>query len=55
VWTYSRSRTELSVTVEMFEPAAPGVKRGIEAEAERLADLLGGPMAIAYDKVVFGG
>jgi hypothetical protein len=55
VWTYSRSRTELTVTVDTFEPVALRVRKGIEAEAERLADLLGGPLALTYDKVVFGG
>ena len=55
VWTYNRSRTELSVTVDAFGPVAPKVKRGIEVEAERLADLLGGPLALRFDKVVFGG
>ncbi|MGA7732021.1 MAG: winged helix DNA-binding domain-containing protein [Chloroflexia bacterium] len=55
VWTYSRTRTELSITVDPFEPVAPKVKSGIEAEAERLADLLGGPLELSYDKVVFGG
>ena len=55
VWTYGRSRTELTVTVDTFEPAAPKVKKGIKVEAERLADLLGGPLALTYDKVVFGG
>lgn len=55
VWTYNRSRTALSVTVDTFEPAGTKVRRGIEAEAERLSDLLGGPMELKFDTVTFGG
>lgn len=55
VWNYTRSRTELGITIELFEEAGPRVKKEIEAEAERVTELLGGPLELAYDTVAFGG
>jgi hypothetical protein len=49
VWTYDRQGDQLRVQVEMFAPLAAGIKRGIEAEAERLSDFLNMPTVLVYE------
>ncbi|HST05004.1 MAG TPA: winged helix DNA-binding domain-containing protein [Chloroflexia bacterium] len=57
VWGYVRNPKGLQITVDLFEPATPPreIVRGIEAEAEHLAGLLGRPLELHFDKITFGG
>jgi hypothetical protein len=57
VWGYERGTNGLKVTVDIFDqtPASPKVIAGIEAEAEYLTGLLGGPLDLRFDTIPFGG
>jgi hypothetical protein len=57
VWGYERGTNGLKVTVDIFEqtPATPEIISGIEAEAEYLTGLLGGPLNLRFDTITFGG
>jgi hypothetical protein len=57
VWGYERGTNGLKVTVDIFEqtPAIPEIISGIEAEAEYLTGLLGGPLDLRFDTITFGG
>ena len=54
VWESARQRAGLVVRVEELSPFSPAVKRGVEAEARRLAGFLEAPaVEIRYDGVSF--
>jgi len=57
VWGYERGTNGLKVAVDLFEqtPATTEVIAGIEAEAEYLTGLLGGPLDLRFDTITFGG
>ena len=57
VWGYERGTNGLKVTVDLFEQtlASPEAIAGIEAEAEYLTGLLGGPLGLRFDTITFGG
>ena len=48
VWSHERTGTRLSVTIEPFAKQPPWVRRGAEAEAERLAAHLGGSLELTW-------
>lgn len=48
LWEQEKKRSGVSVSVEMFRPPAPEVKRGIEAEIERLSAFLDEPVELRY-------
>jgi hypothetical protein len=49
VWTWERKGSKLTVAVEPFETFPVAVRKGIEAEAERLAGFLGGTLELSVD------
>lgn len=49
IWTYDRQGNQVNVQIQMFAPAAAEVKRGIEAEAERLGNFLNMPAVLVYE------
>jgi hypothetical protein len=55
VWEHKKGNKAITVTVEMFRKPTAEVKRGIEAEAERLGDLLGAPAEVTYGPITHGG
>jgi hypothetical protein len=55
VWEHKKGNKATKVTVEMFRKPTAEVKKGIEAEAERLGDLLGGPAEVTYGPITHGG
>jgi hypothetical protein len=48
VWQYERQRGQIQVRIEMFTPSSPVVQDQIAAEAARVGDFLGGPVALEY-------
>jgi uncharacterized protein YcaQ len=48
VWRHERKGRRLTVAIEPFVKPTAKVRRGAEAEAERLADFLGGDLALAW-------
>lgn len=48
VWEQEKKRSEIIVTVAMFEPASAKVKEGIETEIARLGEFLGGEAKVVY-------
>ena len=55
VWEHKKNSKATAVTVEMWREPAARVKREIEAEAERLGDLLGAPTDLTYGTIALGG
>lgn len=47
-WGHEQAGTRLRVEVSPFQPLAPAVRAGVEAEAERLAGYLGGNLAVNW-------
>lgn len=47
VWKYEKKRSQIDVQVEMFAHPTSTVKEGIEAEAERLGEFLGGEVHLS--------
>ena len=48
-WTYKKGPGGLGVRVVLFAPLPAAGRRQLEAEAERLAEFLGGPLTLAVD------
>lgn len=48
VWEYGKRRSQSVVKVQMFSPATARVRRGIEAEVERLGAFLNTAVALEY-------
>jgi hypothetical protein len=48
VWRHERSGRRLSVEIEPFAAAPAWVRRGAEAEAERLAGFVGGALSVSW-------
>jgi hypothetical protein len=48
-WEQKRRGQDTIVNIRAFEPLAPGVRRRIVAEAERLTGFLGGDVAVRYE------
>jgi hypothetical protein len=48
VWEYETRKDQTLLKVRMFTPPAPPIRRGIEAEAERLASFLATRMAVEF-------
>ncbi len=48
-WEYDSQRSQTTVKVSMFKPAAAGVKEGIAAEAERLGNFLNTKVVLVYE------
>jgi len=45
VWEYDKQRSPITVTIDLFAPVRAEIQAGIEAEARRLGDFLGGDIA----------
>ena len=48
-WTYKKDPRGLTVVVMLFAPLPAAARRQLKAEAERLAEFLGGPLTLAFD------
>jgi hypothetical protein len=55
VWEHKKGSKTTTVTVEMWRKPTAEVKKGIEAEAERLGELLAGPADVTYGPITHGG
>lgn len=49
VWDYKTKGKQMVVKVEMFESATKQVRKGVEAEAERLGEFLGSKVVVEYN------
>jgi hypothetical protein len=49
VWKYERKGKRLLVSIEPFGKLPKWARAGAEAEAERLADLLGGELGLSWE------
>lgn len=47
-WEYKTAKDQTTVTVKMFAPATPQIKKGIAVEAERLEPFLGTKVSVQY-------
>jgi len=50
VWSYDRQGNQVAVQVEMFAPPTAAIKRGVEAEAARLADFLNAAVELFWKR-----
>jgi hypothetical protein len=48
VWDQQKKGPGVTISIEMFQPTGTGVRRGIQAEAERLGTFLGAPIQVVY-------
>jgi hypothetical protein len=48
VWEYEKKRSQIAVKVELFDKPTKAVKKGIEAEAQRIGSFLNGDVQVTY-------